>query len=135
LKVFLPSALNEVILAYSLLLIGIGLGDRLNNNKLIKSLGLCSFGIYLIHPLPMNVVKILIARITPHLTTQVTIFSILVFSVSSFFLSWWAVSILIKNQWLARYMFGAIPTRNTQLMAHLEHSSTDKNSRSQKVNK
>ena len=122
-------------MAYSLLLIGIGLGDRLNNNKLIKSLGLCSFGIYLIHPLPMNVVKILIARITPHLTTQVTIFSILVFSVSSFFLSWWAVSILIKNQWLARYMFGAIPTRNTQLMAHLEHSSTDKNSRSQKVNK
>jgi peptidoglycan/LPS O-acetylase OafA/YrhL len=120
-KDFLPRALNEIVLAYSLLLIGIGLCDRLNNNKAIKSLGLCSFGIYLIHPLSMNVVKILIARIAPQLTTQVTIVSMLFFSLSSFFLSWWAVSILIKNEWSARYMFGATSKRNTQLMAYSEN--------------
>jgi peptidoglycan/LPS O-acetylase OafA/YrhL len=86
---------------------GISLGDRLNKNKAIKNLGLCFFGIYLIHPLSMNMVKILMARIAPQLTTQVTIISMLVFSLSSFFLSWWAVGILIKNECLARYMFGA----------------------------
>jgi peptidoglycan/LPS O-acetylase OafA/YrhL len=94
---------------------GISLGDRLNENKAIKNLGLCFFGIYLIHPLSMNIIKILMTRIAPQLTIQITIISMLVISLSSFFLSWWIVSILIKNEWLARYMFGATSKKNTQV--------------------
>lgn len=112
-KELIPSALNEILLGYSLLLMGIGLGDRLNENKAIKNLGLCFFGIYLIHPLSMNMVKILMTRMAPQLTIQITIISMLVISLSSFFLSWSIVSILIENEWLARYMFGATSKRNT----------------------
>lgn len=114
-KELIPSALNGILLGYSLLLMGISLGDRLNENKAIKNLGLCFFGIYLIHPLSMNIIKILMTRIAPQLTIQITIISMLVISLSSFFLSWWIVSILIKNEWLARYMFGTTFKRNTQV--------------------
>jgi peptidoglycan/LPS O-acetylase OafA/YrhL len=117
----ISNALNEMIIAYSLLAFGISWADRLNDSKIIKNLGFCSFGIYLIHPLSMNVVKILISKITPQLTEQVTITSILVISLSSFLLSWWSVNILYKSNWLARYLFGTFSRKNTQTIAYLEN--------------
>ncbi|PLZ86341.1 hypothetical protein CEN44_20115, partial [Fischerella muscicola CCMEE 5323] len=45
-KLFLPIAVQELFLGYSLLILGIYLSQYLKNNNLINSLGFCSFGIY-----------------------------------------------------------------------------------------
>ncbi len=77
--------------------------NSLKDSKFVASLGACSFGIYLIHPIPMNLVKGLIVRVFPTLSQQVSIASMLTFSVSSFLLSWLIVSLLSRNKMIAKY--------------------------------
>ncbi|BAZ02145.1 hypothetical protein NIES37_61540 [Tolypothrix tenuis PCC 7101] len=104
---FLPSGFREVLLGYSLLAFGIALSQHLSNNRFIRNLGLCSFGIYLFHPLAINFMEILIKKIQPHILEQVTIFSQMIFSLPSFFISWLAVHLLMKNRTIAKYLFSA----------------------------
>lgn len=105
-KVWLLHSLQEVLVAYFLLLVGIFSSSHFKKSKLAASLGACSFGIYLIHPIPMNIVKVLLAKVFPSLAQQVSIASMLTFSVSSFLLSWLLVSFLNRHKWLVKYMFG-----------------------------
>ncbi|OUL36835.1 hypothetical protein BV372_05565 [Nostoc sp. T09] len=102
---FLPIGFREVLLGYSLLAFGIALSNHLKDNSFIKDLGLCSFGIYLIHPLAINIMEILVKRIQPHLLEEVTILSQMVFSLPSFFISWLAVHLLMKNSTISKYLF------------------------------
>ncbi|MDZ8055540.1 MAG: acyltransferase family protein [Aulosira sp. ZfuVER01] len=102
---FLPIGFREVLLGYSLLAFGIALSNQLKENNFIKNLGLCSFGIYLIHPLAINIMEILVKKIQPHLLEQVTILSQMVFSIPSFFISWLAVDLLMKNRTISKYLF------------------------------
>ncbi|QIR37802.1 acyltransferase [Tolypothrix sp. PCC 7910] len=102
---FLPSGFREVLLGYSLLAFGIALSHHLSNNRFIRNLGLCSFGIYLFHPLAINFIEILIKRTQPHILEQVTILSQMIFSLPSFFISWLAVHLLMKNRTIAKYLF------------------------------
>ncbi|MBW4421982.1 MAG: acyltransferase [Myxacorys californica WJT36-NPBG1] len=106
-KVWLFHSLQEVLVAYSLLLLGIFGSHYFKKSKLAANLGACSFGIYLIHPIPMNIVKVLLAKVFPSLTQQVSIASMLTFSISSFLLSWLIVSLLSRHKSLAQYAFGA----------------------------
>jgi peptidoglycan/LPS O-acetylase OafA/YrhL len=106
-KVILPHSLQEVLVAYLLLLTGIFGSSSLRETKLAASVGACSFGIYLIHPILMNLVKPLIARGFPGLSQTVSIASMLTFSISSFLLSWLIVSILGRQKRFAKYLFGA----------------------------
>jgi peptidoglycan/LPS O-acetylase OafA/YrhL len=105
-RLFLPIAVQELFLGYSLLFLGIYLSKYLKNNNLINSLGVCSFGIYLIHTLFINIFQIIIGQNLPILMTKVTIFSLLIFSICSFLLSWITVYLMIKNKFIAKYMFG-----------------------------
>ncbi|MGL5807365.1 MAG: acyltransferase [Xenococcaceae cyanobacterium] len=105
-KYFPFTAITEIVIAYSLLLFAIALSSRLKQNKLIINLGLCSFGIYLIHPIIKSCVEIIIAKGLPQLTERVSIESMLVYSTLSFALSWWIVSQLIRHKLIAKYMFG-----------------------------
>ncbi|MBW4538712.1 MAG: acyltransferase [Myxacorys chilensis ATA2-1-KO14] len=105
-KVWLPHSLQEVLVAYFLLLVGIFGSNHFKKSRLAASLGACSFGIYLIHPIPMNIVKVLLAKVFPSLAQQVSIASMLAFSVSSFLLSWLIVSLLNRHKWLVKYVFG-----------------------------
>lgn len=105
-KLFLPIAVQELFLGYSLLILGIYLSKYIKNNNSINSLGLCSFGIYLIHTIFINIFQILIGQSLPILMTKVTLISILMFSICSFLLSWLTVYIMLKNKFIAKYMFG-----------------------------
>jgi len=106
-KLWLPHSLQEVLVAYFLLAAGILGSNSLKNHKFVASLGACSFGIYLIHPIPMSLVKGLIGKVFPALSQQVSIASMLTFSVSSFLLSWLIVSLLSKNKMIGKYMLGS----------------------------
>lgn len=112
-NLFLLGTVRDLIMAYSLLLFGISVSQHINewNNKndsslgrIILSLGRCSFGIYLLHPIPMNVSKIFFSRLG--LTSQVTIISMLIISMTTFLLSWIVVSLMLKPKWSAKYLFG-----------------------------
>ncbi|WP_319421879.1 acyltransferase family protein [Pleurocapsa sp. FMAR1] len=104
---FIPSAVNEIAIAFLLLLWGISISHYFKDNKnnaVITNLGLCSFGIYLIHPLVKSVVEIIIIKLIPPLTQSVSLTSILVYSVSSFLISWVLVAVLLKNKVFSQYM-------------------------------
>lgn len=103
---FILSELGPVVSAFSLLLFGICLSSFLKDSSIIRSLGNCSFGIYLIHPILKRVITIIFTFAVPKLTSQVTIVSILCFSIPTFLVSWLVVLILMQNKKVAKYMFG-----------------------------
>ncbi len=108
-KLFLPTALQETILAYTLLLFSISLSGQFKTKfgaKLTASVGVSSFGVYLIHPFIMNFTKPMIGKILPDFTDSVSIFSMLSFSVTTFLLSWFVVAYLTRNKTIAKYLFG-----------------------------
>ncbi len=102
-QLFLPKACQEIILAYTLLLAGISISSYFKHpivNNIIANIGACSFGIYLIHPLIMNIVKSLVGKISPELTSSISIPSMLALSIPCFLISWLWVAIA-KNKLLA----------------------------------
>jgi peptidoglycan/LPS O-acetylase OafA/YrhL len=101
---FLSKALSEVAIAFLLLLLGIAISDYLKNNTLISNLGLCSFGIYLIHPFVKSIIEIIIVKLTPQLAQSISIMSMLIYSIFTFLISWLLIAILIKNKTFAQYI-------------------------------
>ena len=102
----IPSALWEIILSFSLLIIAIGISKYIKPNQIIVNLGLCSFGIYLIHPLVKSAVEIVLQLVIPGVTQSVSVTSMIIYSGSTFILSWYTVTIFLKNRLIAKYMFG-----------------------------
>ena len=100
--------LGVIFTAYVLLVMGIFFSPYLKESKLIQSVSLCSFGIYLIHqPVLFYIVRrLIIAKLMPELAAQVSIPSMVVSSSLCFLLSWLSVAILIRNKIIARYLFG-----------------------------
>ncbi|MBS3026823.1 MAG: acyltransferase [Dolichospermum sp. DET50] len=105
-KVFIASEVSNIIIAFSLLFVGICLSSQIKESKIIKDLGNCSFGIYLIHPIIKKTMGIILTFAVPQVTSQVTVMSMLCFSIPSFFISWLVVSLLMKNKHFAKYIFG-----------------------------
>ncbi len=62
----LPESMYEITRGYSALLFAISLLE-LNKNSIIKNLGLCSFGIYLVHLIVIETFKAIENRIFPRL--------------------------------------------------------------------
>lgn len=101
---YLPLALSEIIIAYSLLLLGISISKYLPESKVIANLGACSFGIYLLHPFIKSAVDIFLVRFVPQVTQSVSIASMLTYSLISFFASWMAIALMQRNKLIAQYI-------------------------------
>lgn len=101
---YLPPALSELVIAYSLLLWGIAISQYIPNNALITNLGLCSFGIYLIHPFVKSAVEIILIKLVPQITQSVSIASILTYSILSFIISWMSIYLIQKNKIVSQYV-------------------------------
>jgi peptidoglycan/LPS O-acetylase OafA/YrhL len=107
LKNYFPThGFSDILIAFSLLLAGISISEYLGDNKILKNLGVCSFGIYLIHPIAMNFVEPIIYKIFPVFSTQVSILSMLAFCIPTFLLSWLAVYSLRKQQLISVNLLG-----------------------------
>lgn len=102
----LPNALNDIFIAYFLLLTGISISKDLGERKIVRNLGACSFGIYLIHPIVMNLVKPIVHKLLPESLGQVSISSMLAFCIPTFLLSWLFVSFIKQERRIAKYLFG-----------------------------
>jgi peptidoglycan/LPS O-acetylase OafA/YrhL len=105
-EIFILPELSNIIIAFSLLFIGICLSNYLQESKIIKSLGNCSFGIYLIHPIIKKITGIILTFAAPQITSQITVTSMLCLSMPSFLMSWLVINLLMNNKHLAQYMFG-----------------------------
>lgn len=102
------STTNNLVVSYSLLIIALLLSKKLQGKlieKIASNLGKCSLGIYLIHALIIPLLRKVLAVIFPGLIADVSIYSIIVISLPSFFISWLAVNLLIKQRLVARYLF------------------------------
>jgi peptidoglycan/LPS O-acetylase OafA/YrhL len=102
---FLPRSLYEVTRGYVALLAAIACSDRLQANHPIKNLGACSFGIYLIHLLVIEIFQSLAKRIDPNYIYQINVIVLLVVSIASIAISWFVTNWLIKNKSWSRLMF------------------------------
>ena len=104
------STINNLVVAYSLLIIALLWSKKITNNlteKIAISLGKCSLGIYLVHAMVIPLLRILITLIFPTFMTSVSISSVIVLSIPSFFVSWLIVSWLMKRRLAAKYLFTA----------------------------
>jgi peptidoglycan/LPS O-acetylase OafA/YrhL len=107
---FLSKSLQELFLAFTLILFSIAVSNSFRLNSVANfatSLGACSFGIYLIHPFIMNLLKFLLGTIFPRMMSLISIPSIISLSITSFFVSWLVVAYLHKNEIMKKYLFGA----------------------------
>jgi peptidoglycan/LPS O-acetylase OafA/YrhL len=106
---FLPQALKEILLGFVLLLLSIFLSRNFSDNigsQITLSMGMCSFGVYLIHPFVMIFVKPIIGNFLPVITDSISIFSMLALSLPTFMISWILVACFVKNKAIAKYLFG-----------------------------
>lgn len=102
----IPDTVKNVLQAYSLLVLSIALSGYIKNNWLVQSVGDCSFGIYLIHPFAMLVVKGVFNKTLPILSQEVSILSIAIVSIGTFIISWSAIGLMKKNYWISKYALG-----------------------------
>ena len=100
----LPRAIGELLIAYSLLLFGISISKYLPESNSIDNLGACSFGIYLIHPFIKSAVDVFLVEFFPQITQSVSILSMCVYAIASFFISWGVVSLMQRQTFVARYI-------------------------------
>lgn len=103
----LPIAVFEILRGYAALVFGILLSTSLPNNRLIKSLGLCSFGIYLMHLIWIETLKTLFGKLNSYFIDEVSIFTVLTFSVLACLISWGVTEVLIRRKGLLyKLLFG-----------------------------
>jgi peptidoglycan/LPS O-acetylase OafA/YrhL len=108
-KTLLVGGLSEILLAFSLLLFGISISRYFSSNtsiNIVSSIGFCSFGIYLIHPFVMYIVKFIIGKTIPQIVGSVSICSMLIISVPCFAISWAIVAYLTRAKLKTNYLFG-----------------------------
>lgn len=103
---FLPPSLYEVSRGYVALLAAIACSDRLQDRYPIKNLGTCSFGIYLIHLLVIEIFQSLAKRIDPNYLDHVQSIVLLVVAIVSVAISWLVTSWSIEHKSWSRLMFG-----------------------------
>ncbi|MGB3616015.1 MAG: acyltransferase [Elainellaceae cyanobacterium] len=100
---------QKLTVAFSLVATAITLSYTLIKQKNIFgevaiSLGQCSLGIYLIHPLVVRSVRLFISNLYPKVLDAVSISSVTTIACLSFVVSWMLVFAMSKNKFLNKYM-------------------------------
>jgi len=102
----LPQSLHEIIRGYSALLTAISFQSILKENYLIKNLGLCSFGIYLIHLFIVEIFQSIVKRVYPNYINQANTIMLIVASILVLLISWSITLLIMRNKKLSGILFG-----------------------------
>ena len=100
----LPDAVEEVARGYSALVAAIAISSMLKENALIKNIGLCSFGIYLIHIFFVEVLQSVVVRLYPDYSNNASIATLLLAAALVFLVSWGTTNIMLKYKRLAQIL-------------------------------
>ncbi|MGF1523914.1 MAG: acyltransferase family protein [Leptolyngbyaceae cyanobacterium] len=100
---------QKLIVAFSLVVVALSLSYTIFRSgglrrELATSLGHCTLGIYLVHPIIIQFVKLGLSATYPTLLRGVSVFSILTISITTFLISWLLISILIKRKTIRPYL-------------------------------
>lgn len=101
---YFSEAIVEIGLAFSLLLMGIAVSCYIKESRLIYNLGFSSFGIYLIHPFIIGILEIVFQATVPQVFSRISVLSILIYSISSFLISWILVNFVFRNKLLSKFI-------------------------------
>jgi peptidoglycan/LPS O-acetylase OafA/YrhL len=102
---YFPESIYEIGTAFSLLLSGISLSSYLPNRQYIKNLGVCSFGIYLIHYLILTLYMIFIGKLSNYLLSLPPLIIMIFIATITFFTSWFMVFMLMKIKPISKILF------------------------------
>lgn len=102
----LPQSLHEIIRGYSALLTAISFQSILKENHLLKSLGFCSFGIYLIHLFIIEIFQSIIKRVYPSYINQANAIMLIIESILVLLISWAITFLIMRNKKLSGILFG-----------------------------
>ena len=105
-KIFISASVHELAVAFAGLLSAISISKYLQNYPWIESLGVCSFGIYLIHVSIIRVEWSLLQKMSPQLSSEITILNILLLSTSSFLFAWSISHLILKHKKISNFLFG-----------------------------
>lgn len=96
----------EVLKAIPLLLFAICFSIYIPSSAFIESIGLCSFGIYLIHQPIIQVIKAFIGKIFPDFAYNVSVPSQLFFGFLAFLSAWLITHLLMRHTKISKILFG-----------------------------
>lgn len=100
---FIFKGVLDVTNAFTLLLFGVSISHKLDSD-LITNLGYCSFGIYFIHPYVKSIISLCLSTFFPQLVDSISIFSMLLYAIPTFILSWIIINICKQNKFIAQYI-------------------------------
>jgi fucose 4-O-acetylase-like acetyltransferase len=100
----LSDAIEEIARGFSALIAAIAISSLLKENALIKNIGLCSFGIYLIHIFFVEVLQSVVVRLYPSYSSNTSTIILLLATAFVFLVSWGATNIMLKSKRLAQIL-------------------------------
>jgi surface polysaccharide O-acyltransferase-like enzyme len=103
----LPKAVAEIGRGYTALSAAIALSSVLKENALIKSIGLCSFGIYLVHIFFVETFQSIAVRLYPDYVNSASTLTLLTGTTLVLLSSWIATLLLMRNKRLSQILYGA----------------------------
>ena len=101
----LPAVIHEMLRAYSVLLLALALSNYLKPQAAIASVSNCSFGIYLMHLLIVQLLVSVAQRIGL-ISEPVSLVALLSVVIAGFGLSWLLTLILMRSKMVSRLLFG-----------------------------
>jgi peptidoglycan/LPS O-acetylase OafA/YrhL len=102
-----PQSIYELGTAFSLLLCGIALSNKLPESDVIENLGVSSFGIYLIHYLILTIYVTVLPKVLPNIEVFPPMVTMLLISTIGFVTSWLIVSNLMQIKIVSKNLFSA----------------------------
>jgi fucose 4-O-acetylase-like acetyltransferase len=101
-----PPAVREVILAFGLLVSALAVSKAVPPGRWLSSLGACTFGIYLAHPLVLQSAEPILNRLGGSRPPLVTPWRITASAALVFLVTWALVAVVLRVPVLARVLFG-----------------------------
>lgn len=106
-SLLMPQAVKEVVVGYTALTAAIAISSVLRDNPLIKSIGLCSFGIYLVHIFFVEIFQSIAIRLYPDYAINANSLRLLTASTFVLLSSWLITLLLMRNKRISQVLYGA----------------------------
>ena len=103
----LPQSVYELTRGYTALVAAIACSNSLREYPFIRSLGTCSFGIYLIHLLFVEIFQSIFIRLYPNYIYDVSTVVLLLVSMVVLLTSFWVTALFMKRKKLSQILFGS----------------------------
>ncbi|MGK7925004.1 MAG: acyltransferase family protein [Spirulina sp.] len=100
----LPASLQEISRGYLPLILALSLSNYLKDTPLITILGTCSFGIFLMHHLAIEIYQLIAETFYPALVNSVSFSNLLISATICFTICWQVTYIFLRKKWFCQFI-------------------------------